>query len=801
MKIRSFSTEQFAGITDRSISFSDGINVILGNNESGKSTIINAMYHALNTPAAPKKTTKKPSAEFIKTGSFSTGNADTIDAKMTVTSSGDEYLIKKVWDRSGDETTVSIRKNGDAALKGSQAEEEIKKLLTYGTGIYSNLIFGRQSYEKDVLKWCYGFFNSSADNDSVEVKDKIKEAFSAADGISADKFNDIINKTIDEMSEHWDIEREKPAVKRSGGERWDKGVGTVLSAYYAYDDACKLLEKAKGSELSTAAVNKEISELENTRDDKQKAYDELLKQKNSITEKATVQSLLKANQAKLSKAETAAKCWPEKEKLAVQLNDLRTQAEENENRKKKAALDEKLAKLSDIQTQLDDANKKLSRFPDISEDAKSLSEAEKDLVSATGKLTSSKLRAELKLENGYTAEITDAEGNTSNVTCSSSVDADGYISIVIPGAAAIRVSPQDMNVEELEAQKNASVSRINEIYKKYSVNSAEGFTALETELKQLRESAETLKRNKQLISGEKTFDELKQEAEQIQLRPDIKVSESIDFDIKKLLSELGARSVDMAIGKIENEIKLYESEYIDPTELEKIIKSIGDEIKHCRERLDCCSGCPDISERDFDLKISQLKAAVENYNDQINELNKKLGELSSTQYPEISELEELAADAKIRLKNEKKKLKQYERIKADFEEIASSQDNGFDGFYNTFNSYLSEITGVGLSFIPDASALDLKNSHSNIDKELYLYLSEGTKKTLLLAFRLSVLDYLYPDGNGFAVLDDELIDMDPDRRKNAASLLKKFAEKNQVIMMTCDPAIAALLSDKPIMMH
>ena len=52
MKIRSFSTEQFAGITDRSISFSDGINVILGNNESGKSTIINAMYHALNTPAA-----------------------------------------------------------------------------------------------------------------------------------------------------------------------------------------------------------------------------------------------------------------------------------------------------------------------------------------------------------------------------------------------------------------------------------------------------------------------------------------------------------------------------------------------------------------------------------------------------------------------------------------------------------------------------------------------------------------------------------------------------------------------------
>ena len=43
MKIKSFSTEQFAGIrTDKPITFADGMNVVLGNNEAGKSTMISA---------------------------------------------------------------------------------------------------------------------------------------------------------------------------------------------------------------------------------------------------------------------------------------------------------------------------------------------------------------------------------------------------------------------------------------------------------------------------------------------------------------------------------------------------------------------------------------------------------------------------------------------------------------------------------------------------------------------------------------------------------------------------------------
>ena len=47
MKIKDISCTQFAGIRDRKVSFEEGINIVYGKNESGKSTLVNMISRTL----------------------------------------------------------------------------------------------------------------------------------------------------------------------------------------------------------------------------------------------------------------------------------------------------------------------------------------------------------------------------------------------------------------------------------------------------------------------------------------------------------------------------------------------------------------------------------------------------------------------------------------------------------------------------------------------------------------------------------------------------------------------------------
>ena len=76
----------------------------------------------------------------------------------------------------------------------------------------------------------------------------------------------------------------------------------------------------------------------------------------------------------------------------------------------------------------------------------------------------------------------------------------------------------------------------------------------------------------------------------------------------------------------------------------------------------------------------------------------------------------------------------------------------------------------------------------------YEILSGGTKDTISLAFRLAVLEHLFPNGGGLAVFDDPFTDMDPKRVEQSCRLIQKYAENNQVIFITCDAKYQQMLS-------
>jgi exonuclease SbcC len=77
----------------------------------------------------------------------------------------------------------------------------------------------------------------------------------------------------------------------------------------------------------------------------------------------------------------------------------------------------------------------------------------------------------------------------------------------------------------------------------------------------------------------------------------------------------------------------------------------------------------------------------------------------------------------------------------------------------------------------------------------YDLLSAGTKDLFALALRLAMADFFLRSKEGFLLLDDPLVDLDPVRRGLAAASLAEFADRQQLVFFTCQPAHAALFEE------
>ena len=117
---------------------------------------------------------------------------------------------------------------------------------------------------------------------------------------------------------------------------------------------------------------------------------------------------------------------------------------------------------------------------------------------------------------------------------------------------------------------------------------------------------------------------------------------------------------------------------------------------------------------------------------------------------------------------------------------------------DSFTRYLGLISGGKISSeFPDPEKLSL-NVYSGSSLLDYGKLSEGSKETVSLAFRLAVLDHLFPEGGGVLVLDDPFTDMDAERCAQSCQLLQDCAKRHQVIFLTCKEDYAKLLGGHEI---
>ena len=767
--IKEIKTEQFAGIQDKKVQFTDGMNILLGKNEAGKSTLLSAMYHALNTPVKIDKRTGK---EFIQS-SMKDGSAD---VSLTVNLDGEDMTIKKIWDLDGVETTVSLR-DAKGLSRGTKAESKLNEAKKYSPAVYRNLIFGNQKNEADILDWCYSFFGQTPEG-AEETRKYIQDALSVAGGISPDKFQALLDEQIKDTIDHWDFEQNRPFARNT---RWKTG-GSILKAYYAYMDAENELAQAKSIAEELSSMEKKLEVLDQTKEEAEKKKEALQKDAAQVEAKENLASLLTSTKAEYTVLERDLTEWPKLKENYETANQLRTESEEQENRKKKELQEKKEKEKKIVQKTLYEAEKYIEKYKNIEKDSETVKKNLNQIAVLDNMISSGKLVVKGELSSSVCIESYKTKQNFA----SGEMEADGFVRIELP-EGTLEIAPlMKTPVHEMIESKKALENEVKTILDAYECN--------EEKIWDIRKEYD-IKKNEVLFQKHRMETEFSDEDKnEYVIHPEIQVRENLDDEIREFLKQHHKPSIDTAYEILSSRLESFEEKYETPENLAMRVDEAKSRIDEYTQKLDKMKSVGTVAE--ISKQIKAHDEMIKQTETSIRTLQTEIGVLSAKEF-DLSELEE-DADTKCKAwEEEKEKYTKLKRIQEDFTRIRNSRSDSFADFYDKFNTYVGMLTDKSVA-VHVSDGLTLKTGMNQVTRPDLL--SEGTKKTILLAFRLAVLSYFYPNGGGFMVIDDDLLDMDPERRTQAAELLKEFCKNNQVIFATCDPAMCDLLGGNVVKM-
>lgn len=776
MKIKNISCGQFAGIHDRSIDLDAGINVIYGKNESGKSTLVNLLSRTLFQNA---KLDGRKDKDFIgiyfpseKKGGIA---GDFIDGTITFETEAGSYTLSKEW---GSEPRCSLSTPDGKIRDQKKIAAILSEVLGYEEGVYGELLLSSQSGSNHALESLLDASNNKMAA-KKELTDIVTRAFAESDGISMDAIGLAIQKEIDRIAgKHWNVEWAAPDRKAG---RWNNGLGEILEAYYALEDA--------------KAVNKTVSELEKDIDEaaktQKKSAEEARRAEMELDNfrKFANQLILRSERQKeiayLSEArqkyETALENWP------AANQDLANAKLLKEEKDSRAVLD-LYQKVKDMAEELSEKEALLESTPcPTKAEITEAKNAQKHIDHLSNKLCGMNLAATIKMLGGHSVEIRSVRtGEILDIT-DENCSITETVNIKIPGVMEMQLAPANVDVAALEEEIHELRMRVNEIFETYEIASVDELEALAECYRQREINVDNQRIRMDAVLGDLSFAALEKAAQAANVNT--RETGAIDADIRKLCADTEISSF---ISGKKAVLEHYENEYISINALEANLNDTIQKLQSAQSSIITDEDIPDayrmIADPEQHLSELQGKAADAQNKQQTAYGDKTAAAQKLETYKEGLNGDPVENEEKARRIFEEKKelLNHWLHIQQVFlaqKEALSA--NPMQDLSERFAHYLSVISGGRV--VSEFPEMDKLNMCIYSDNRLvdYRKLSEGTKGTVSLAFRLATLDHLFPDGGGVIVFDDPFTDMDTERTERACELVRECAQRHQVIFLTC----------------
>ena len=787
MNIKKISCSQFAGVRDRDITLTPGLNTIYGKNESGKSTLAN-MLSALFFQTVKLNRQRDRAfmeASFPSDGRNSPVMGDCIDGKVSFETSDGQYVLSKDW---GSDARCTLSTPKGIIKDPNRIENTLASILPYGQGVYTNMLFSSQRNADETLRTILEA--SQGDELKQSLANAITQAFSETDGVSTEVIEQaILQKIADIEGKHWDRVLQMPKRK---SERWQTSLGTILKSYYALEDANNALtemeqlkQAAKSAEIAYASQEKVAQTAEAEYEKFRRAYDNLVS-------RAAREQLIEKLREEQKRAQEAALKWPQAESEIERAKSLQWEWD----------LQGKAAKYASVRK----ASDEVSSLKAAAEQAVCPSEEEvklaRDIEKAIFRLESQLRGVSLSITTKPLGEHTvSIRSLCSGAPLDISVPIEEAIVLTIPGIMEICLAPAGVDTEVVSKNLQNKKSALETLLTEYRAKSADGLAQMRRDALDAQAKLDAASERLKLVLGDADFDTLKAAAQVCATSP--RSIQDIDRDIHALSS---SGDLTRLIAVDESLLSRYVTEYTTQVNLKEKLEQLAANLEKAESDLAKLGEIPaeyaDIKNPDMYLAMLESKAKEQQ---RLKEAaaQAKVAAQTKLESRRVSVAgKNLTAErdqAEQEFTAQKELLAHWNHILEVFQaQKAAQASHPMEDMATRFSENLKAITGGTVdSESSNKDAVDVA-VYSQDRHVRYSTLSEGTKEAVSLAFRLAVLDHLFPNGGGIIIFDDPMTDMDADRATAACKLLKEAGKRHQIIFLTCREEYLPMLAGHEI---
>lgn len=801
MIFKTIKLHPFAGFSDMELIFEPGLNVLVGPNEAGKSTVFSGLQRVLFTPAH----LHKRDFDTLIAPLLPIGGGDTIAVTLGLVANGNAYTLQRTW--GGTKSEILTLPNHTQVTDADNIAAQLEALLPAKEGTFNSVLMTYQSGLSTTLD------DLKKESDSVQTLGTIlRRTVYETDGVQVDLFREEIAKRYHEYFERWDRENKRP---QNETQEFKRGVGKILGAYYNLRHAREDLEKAQSYEEQIDVFNQNIAVCDEDIAQKTEFVTENQPVVDSLQNRRVLSSEMETISGRIERYGDDNGAWPLAESKVSEITSLLPSLREQES----ALIDER--EKSKILTQNQDKHKRFQELKNLKQDwekedaqaegvrvvteeeIEELKGLENELRMVRSELSAGafhfKFKAHQDLSVSVQTGLDEPMVQQIHADAIFESDAQGFLKLK-HSDWEIEVQLAEEDLEEKRQQYSNLQEKHASLFEKHAVETLEEAILLHQEYEKVATQIAYAKRRFEEALGDDTLEGLLSELGDMGdaegVRSEVDIVEALSL-VQRQIGDLG-KELSIHQEKLDELIERYDDKRTLLLSLAKGTQAQEEIQKQIDALAPIPEGVDDIAV--FAATFNETKTSLEEKRTERNTLLLNRKDFEKTE-PEFS-AEELQIRYVESEAQSERVLRTGESIGQIYDltsQLAEEMDtNTYQGLEENLSRYVSIITDKRYSKVDMDQSMPQGFIRNDGEILPYHLLSAGTRDVLALSLRLSMAQYFLQESEGVLVLDDPFVDLDPKRQEMGAEVLKEFASDKQVILFTCHPSHADLLGGNRI---